>query len=1007
MEAKVSVVIPVYGTEKYLTRCLNSVINQIYRNLEIIVVNDCSPGNAEEIILDFCKKDKRIKYLKHDVNRGLFQARLTGSKQASGDYIAFLDSDDYVSFDFYYSLITRAQEEAADITIGKTVIEMEDGSRFVNHFHDCSLNVDVLEGEAVKRQFFDHRGRCYSWHTVWNKLYNMSLWKTAAPFYDKIKTHVIMTEDIAFSSVLFYFAQKVVTTNSSACFYCTNEGASTNSKNMSINKFKKNMTDIITVFDFVKEFLESQSADDDIMKDYDSFREYYAKLWLGLIQGDFVGKYRKEALQYIDQLYPNLQTHMQQEDYFYDSVRTPWNDGIEVAKSLIANSEIEYVSFDIFDTLITRPLYRPQHVFELMDHEFKTLVHTNASFLKIRTDGEAEARRRIALENIEYQDVTLDEIYQTIKDLYQLDSNIIEKLKEKENQLEIQLSRPRKNIRNLFRLAKDLKKKVIIVSDMYLTKDVIIQLLKKNGYTGYDQLYLSSDIRLTKHTGDLFKYVLNDLATQSGKILHFGDTWKNDFENPSKLGIRTFFIPKTLEVFENVIQGQATNRCASIGNWAAAGTVRQNSYKDSIGYGAMMSVVANRYFDNPYRTFNHASDLNIDPHFVGYYPVGMHLYGLAKWLIEQGKALGYRKLYFMSRDGYLPMQIYNILAQTDPEAPKAQYLYSSRTALMPYIIRNTFDLYDYPTVIVNQSAKTMKEHLSFCMRNVTEEEYKTVLKSYSIDGEKRFSNKQEYNAFIKVFIEEFYSKKVHDAAKKLCSDYYSQIEKDSATVDMGYSGRIQGALSEAVGHGVNVFFVHSDSNQYIKESLNHNFEIYSFYGCTPCMSGVIREHILSSFEPSCIGFTFDNGQVTPVFEQDDKDVQDKKVLEQIQRGAIEFANDFCRIMGEYRNQISIKPQEVSLPYEGFIRFASEMDLKVFSGSFFEDEVWGGANRINIANFIQSQHNDYNINNNYPSTSVIIHKMGEDNYLQHVKNKLEKYPLLYQIAKLIYKKSKNL
>ena len=645
MEAKVSVVIPVYGTEKYLTRCLNSVINQIYRNLEIIVVNDCSPGNAEEIILDFCKKDKRIKYLKHDVNRGLFQARLTGSKQASGDYIAFLDSDDYVSFDFYYSLITRAQEEAADITIGKTVIEMEDGSRFVNHFHDCSLNVDVLEGEAVKRQFFDHRGRCYSWHTVWNKLYNMSLWKTAAPFYDKIKTHVIMTEDIAFSSVLFYFAQKVVTTNSSACFYCTNEGASTNSKNMSINKFKKNMTDIITVFDFVKEFLESQSADDNIMKDYDSFREYYAKLWLGLIQGDFVGKYRKEALQYIDQLYPNLQTHMQQEDYFYDSVRTPWNDGIEVAKSLIANSEIEYVSFDIFVSLFTRLLYRPQNVFELMDHEFKTLVHTNASFLKIRTDGEAEARRRIALENIEYQDVTLDEIYQTIKDLYQLDSNIIEKLKEKENQLEIQLSRPRKNIRNLFRLAKDLKKKVIIVSDMYLTKDVIIQLLKKNGYTGYDQLYLSSDIRLTKHTGDLFKYVLNDLATQSGKILHFGDTWKNDFENPSKLGIRTFFIPKTLEVFENVIQGQATNRCASIGNWAAAGTVIQNSYKDSIGYGAMMSVVANRYFDNPYRTFNHESDLNIDPYFVGYYPVGMHLYGLAKWLIEQGKALGYRKLY--------------------------------------------------------------------------------------------------------------------------------------------------------------------------------------------------------------------------------------------------------------------------------------------------------------------------------------------------------------------------
>ena len=230
---------------------------------------------------------------------------------------------------------------------------------------------------------------------------------------------------------------------------------------------------------------------------------------------------------------------------------------------------------------------------------------------------------------------------------------------------------------------------------------------------------------------------------------------------------------------------------------------------------------------------------------------------------------------------------------------------------------------------------------------------------------------------------------------------YSQIENDSATVDMGYSGRIQGALSEAVGRGVNVFFVHSDSNQYMKESLNHNFEIYSFYGYTPCMSGLIREHILSSYEPSCIGFTSNNGQVIPIFEQSDKDVQDQKVLEQMQRGAVEFANDFCRMMGEYRNQISIKPQEISLPYEGFIRFASEMDLKVFSGSFFEDEVWGGSNRINITNFIIGQHNEYNINNNYPTANIVINNVTGDSTLKRLKIMLRRYPALYKLAKKIY------
>ena len=1002
MSATISLIIPVYGTEKYLRRCIESVINQNYKELEIILVNDCSPGNAEEIILEYQQENSRIKYVKHDVNRGLFQARITGAEMATGDYIAFLDSDDYVEFDFYYSLIMKAQTENADIVVGKTVIETEQGQRFINHFHDSSLDFDCLEGAAVKRAFWSQRGRCYSWHTVWNKLYSRALWNEAMPYYKQITTHVIMTEDIGFSSVLFYLAKKVVKVNTSAYFYCENEGASTNSRNMTIIKFKKNMSDITTVFDFVKKFLESQNADAEIMEDYDAFREYYARLWLGLVQGDFVGKYKKEALTYIERLHPDLQTRMQPEDYFYDSLRTHWNNGIEVAKTLVADDSIEYVSFDIFDTLITRPLYQPQHVFELMDREFKTLVNTNVSFLKIRTDGETAARCRHGKLFPEEQDVTLDEIYEEIKERYSLDDVVIQRLMALEKELEISLSRPRGTIKELFKLAKDLKKKVIVVSDMYLAKETIEIILEKNGYTGYEHLYLSSDIRLTKNTGDLFKYVLNDLSISGNKILHFGDTWENDFANPQKLGIRTFFIPKTKEVFENVIQGQVTNRCASIGNWAASGIIRQNSYKESVGYGAMMATVANKYFDNPYRTFNSESDLNADPYFLGYYPVGMHLYGFAQWLIEQGKILGFKKLYFMSRDGYLPMLVYKKLAEKEKGAPQAEYIYSSRKALMPYIIKTPFDLYDFPTVIVNQTAETMRKRLDFCIKKVSDDEYKKILSNYHIEYNARFQDKQDYDAFINVFIKEFYSKEAHETAKKVCSEYYSRITVDSATVDMGYSGRIQGAVSEAAGHGVDVFFIHSDSNQYIKESLNHGFHVYSFYGVTPCMSGVVREHILSSSNPSCIGFERKNGQVIPVFESPDKCVSDLKVVEQIQKGAVEFVEDFVNLLGEYRKQISIKPQEISLPYEGFIRFASDMDLKVFSASFFEDEVWGGATRINIADFIRQQYDDYGQNNYFPNIPITTVTIRENETIEHVKEKLKKHPVFYRILKKLYK-----
>lgn len=107
-DALLSIIIPVYNTEKYLKRCLDSVIKQTYRNIEIIVVNDCSPGNAEEIIHYYMEQDNRIKYITYEKNKGLFCARLKGAEIATGDYIAFIDSDDYVTIDFYNCLVKNA-----------------------------------------------------------------------------------------------------------------------------------------------------------------------------------------------------------------------------------------------------------------------------------------------------------------------------------------------------------------------------------------------------------------------------------------------------------------------------------------------------------------------------------------------------------------------------------------------------------------------------------------------------------------------------------------------------------------------------------------------------------------------------------------------------------------------------------------------------------------------------------------------------------------------------------
>ena len=115
---KVSIIIPVYNTEKYLRKCLDSVCNQTLQDIEIICVNDCSTDDSLEILKEYASNDNRIKIINFTENKGVAVARNTAIEQAKGEYIGFVDSDDYVDLDFYEKLYERALKNKADIVVG-------------------------------------------------------------------------------------------------------------------------------------------------------------------------------------------------------------------------------------------------------------------------------------------------------------------------------------------------------------------------------------------------------------------------------------------------------------------------------------------------------------------------------------------------------------------------------------------------------------------------------------------------------------------------------------------------------------------------------------------------------------------------------------------------------------------------------------------------------------------------------------------------------------------------
>ena len=119
---RISVIIPVYNLKNYIARCLDSVCRQTFKDLEIICINDCSTDNSLEILNKYACSDSRIKVINFSVNKGVSTARNTGIKIAQGEYIGFVDGDDFIDLDFYEKLYNRALVTDSDIIKGADVI---------------------------------------------------------------------------------------------------------------------------------------------------------------------------------------------------------------------------------------------------------------------------------------------------------------------------------------------------------------------------------------------------------------------------------------------------------------------------------------------------------------------------------------------------------------------------------------------------------------------------------------------------------------------------------------------------------------------------------------------------------------------------------------------------------------------------------------------------------------------------------------------------------------------
>lgn len=518
------------------------------------------------------------------------------------------------------------------------------------------------------------------------------------------------------------------------------------------------------------------------------------------------------------------------------------------------------VSFDIFDTLIKRCVANPTDVFArvVSDYNKNAQAKLDANeFIKHRIEAGKFAAEQAIRSGREER--TLDEIYQLLYEHYGEEISI---LKQFEIEREISCCKQNREMKKVYDWCLKNGKRVFISSDMYLPQDVIETILANCGYTNYERLLLSSVLKKKKYSGNLYLHIINTEQKIKQTFVHIGDNLITDYLAAKSCGLKAIKIPHNINrsKFErrglrHLKEGQYNKIQNVIGNFS------QDDW--------------NLYFQ------------------YGFECIGPMLYGFTTWLHKRAKEVGCQQLFFLSRDGFLMQQAYNMLF--GKEALPNRYMHASRKSLIGsqvWIEPNLEDILKQETLYHYWNVDELCEMLDI------DKDYgrKIWLECGISPGEKLMKMRLLNDDRVKVFFAKVKPIMIEASKKKfnVAVDYLSQenFKGHVGIIDVGWAGAIQKYL------------------QRISQYVNWNISIYGFYlGLKPLtvtgpnadsyipqkekpsiFCSNLMEYPFTKEEGSTKGYQRKNdGVIEPIlgkYEFDNMD--DKEYTHEMQQGAMYF-----------------------------------------------------------------------------------------------------------------------
>lgn len=270
---KLSIIVPVYNVEKYLPKCLESLIKQTLKDIEIICVNDGSMDNSLAILKEFASKDSRIRIIDNQ-HQGVAKTRNTGIEQSTGEYIGFVDSDDYIDIDFFEKLYNSATKSNSDIAIASILKH----KNFFNIYNAKYTKEEIAITIQDKIKLCEDKKHFFFY--AWNKIYHSGFIKENNIKFSEGQIY----EDVMFAIKALYYSNKIISVYGTKYHYIEHENSLTKYK----DKTGEKEHDLIKAYSDLQEFCNSKNIE------IPERLNYYTKENFGFILNLYKGKYQSK-----------------------------------------------------------------------------------------------------------------------------------------------------------------------------------------------------------------------------------------------------------------------------------------------------------------------------------------------------------------------------------------------------------------------------------------------------------------------------------------------------------------------------------------------------------------------------------------------------------------------------------------------------------------------------------------------------------------------------------------